>query len=379
MNKKAEAAGRLSPAGKHCMYESDEEHQFYIYRTHEEGRIAWDLEDSSERRAPAYFRQVLQTASERLGGHGLTFYITWELDRIPSYGDDVVTIVMGDEWCRVPAYADDVLVSFKCYGTQYTAGWAPFHQPIHLSTLIALKYLQVTWERLRGPGEGTALRHALRWWNASSPIYSVPLGYGNQLDLPITPIAERDHDIFFAGSVKHHAYSRSTIKDRLRSPKDVARERMLHYLDRLQQSRPDLSVDLATTFEFALNAIQYEKDSSKDMLDAEAYSKRMMNSKICLVPRGTSLETYRFFEALRYGCIPITEPLPSRWFYDEAPHVPLRDWSALGPAVDRLISDPSQLQRKHDEALRWWDRVCSPQTVGTFIADKIAPLRRSKV
>jgi hypothetical protein len=173
-------------------------------------------------------------------------------------------------------------------------------------------------------------------------------------------------------------YSRSKIKDRLRSPKDVARERMLHSLDQLQQSRPDLSVDLATTFEFALNAIQYEKDSSKDMLDAEAYSKRMMNSKICLVPRGTSLETYRFFEALRYGCIPITEPLPSRWFYDEAPHVPLRDWSALGPAVDRLISDPSQLQRKHDDALRWWDRVCSPQTVGTFIADKIAPLRRSK-
>ena len=55
------------------------------------------------------------------------------------------------------------------------------------------------------------------------------------------------------------------------------------------------------------------------------YWERLGRAKICLVPRGDTLETYRFFEAARAGSVIVSERLPSTWFYDDAPAMQLSD------------------------------------------------------
>ena len=148
---------------------------------------------------------------------------------------------------------------------------------------------------------------------------------------------------------------------------------MLHQLDKLMQRMPSIKVDVNLTSSFALNALHWGT-ASEDTLDADAYSRRMMDSTICPIPRGTSPETYRYFEALRYGCIPITEPLPDHWFYRDAPGIVVQDWSELGDVVDELLADPDLLKRTHRKALAWWEEVCSEEAVGTFIAERINAL-----
>ena len=49
-----------------------------------------------------------------------------------------------------------------------------------------------------------------------------------------------------------------------------------------------------------------------------------MNSRLALVPRGATTETHRFFQALKFGCIVVTDSVPPIWFYEGAPMVRLR-------------------------------------------------------
>jgi hypothetical protein len=42
----------------------------------------------------------------------------------------------------------------------------------------------------------------------------------------------------------------------------------------------------------------------------ERYSEIMADTKICLAPRGSSVESCRFFEGMRQGCVVICNRLP---------------------------------------------------------------------
>jgi len=304
----------------------------------------------------------------------LTVYLTWKLDELPSYGRDVVAVVLGDEWARFPEYADDVLATFKCYGTRPPLDVGL--RPTHLNAMRLAKRLRTTVYWL--PGWMSALTQRIRAQfhsEAIRPIHAIPLGYGNQIDLPVRPIRERSVDVFFAGSVEHGQAPPWSVARWVQSPKTVARQAMLDSLLILERTRPQLNVMHSTPTSFAWNALHYGTDAGTDVLDANGYSARMMDTKICLVPRGTSLETFRYFEALRYGCIPVTELLPSRWFYDGAPGFSVDDWSELPALVDRLLADPILLEQTHHEALAWWMDVCSPEAVGRFMAERIREAR----
>lgn len=309
-----------------------------------------------------YFANVFKEMEKHLTTGGLVFYFTWDnVQELPSYGPNVVAVVVGDEWCRIPTYFHKVLATFKCYGTQPILGCNPLLAPTYLNLLSFIQYLYTSTRRLPGICN-YFLQQILSYFKKYSlpPIYDLPLGYARQIELPIADFNQRKHDVFFAGSVVHGIYPNWSLKNWLLTPKTISRNQMIEQLDKIQKKQ-DLNIELAITESFGAN--------SND--NARSYSERMMASKVCLSPRGTSFETFRFFEALRYGCLVITEALPKRWFYEGAPAIIVKSWEELDKTLEDLFSDQKQLYRKHQESLEWWNKKCSEEVVGKFIAENI--------
>jgi len=314
-----------------------------------------------------YFSKVFAFMEEHLTVSGITFYLAWsDVPELPSYGKDVIVIVVGDEWCRTPKYFHKVKATFKCYGSEPTLGCNFILNPSYLNFLTVVQFIR-NWI-LKLP---TILNYILQIAKlifildrSKYPIYDIPLGYANQLDLSIKNFDDRIYDVSFLGSISHREYSVWNPKYWLKTPKQFSRERMIFALQEIIQKYPDLSVELSFTDNFG---------ASLDT-DAHIYSEKMMNTKICLIPRGTSFETFRFFEAIRYGCIAITEALPSRWFYDGNPSIQLKDWGELEMTLENLLSDHKLMQDKSQASLNWWNAKCSESSVGYYMAQAINEL-----
>jgi hypothetical protein len=100
----------------------------------------------------------------------------------------------------------------------------------------------------------------------------------------------------------------------------------------------------------------------------DRYTEIMADTKIALAPRGSSVETYRFFEAMRQGCIVICDRLPPHWFYVGCPAIQIGDWGDLEAEVKALSADPERLKDLHRRSLAWWDEKLSERAVAQVIA-----------
>jgi hypothetical protein len=340
--------------------------RYFVCLNHVEEPIAWNPFDRSQaiNIHTAYFGRVAEAMEQALEVDGLTFFLTWDVHTLPRYGSDVVAIVLGDEWCRVPLYAHKIRATFKCYGTRPTLGCNPLRRPTYKNLLTTAHFLRM--QAVRIPGMVHHRYHKKADDEQDHPIYPIPLGYANQVELPVKPIHARQHDLSFAGSVVHKPYSKRSLKYWLQTPKSLSRREMIAVMHELQERQPSWNVDLVKTK-------SYSQILTSDPLE---YSQRMMDTKVSLVPRGTSFETFRFFEAMRSGCVVVTEALPSRWFYDDSPAIRVRNWHELHELIPPLLNNPERLQEKHEASLEWWSRKCSEETVGFYIAERLNDLHR---
>ena len=305
---------------------------------------------------------------EKLAPTNLTFYVTWNVHELPTYGDDVVVVLMGDEWCRFPDYLGKVRTIFRSHANwpMYTGNLA--NGITYSNAISGLQFLRLHLIGL--PGRLSYLTHRYsRETNYPTNTYIIPLGYANQLELPIVPLENRTTDVSFMGSINNELASKLSLKYWLPSPKTVAREQMLKSACTLQQ-RPELNVYLQGTEQFTGNLL----DSGQQLEDEKnRYSSKLMDTKICLVPRGSSLETFRLFEAVRYGCVVICEQLPRRWYYNGLPAVQIDSWSNLEKIVDDLLGDPERLEQLHQKALNYWQTSCSEAVLGRYMAARLTP------
>lgn len=350
--------------------------RYHICLSYEDEPRPWDLWDDGERNAPAYFREVLRAMELLIGQRGLKIYLTWKLDELPSYGNDVVAVVMGDEWARYPNYASDVLVTFKVYGTRPSLGGNLFAPPWMLKSMLALKYLRTCAHCIPGVARRSiaAAGHFVENRAPLPPVYPVPLGYGNQRTLPVRPMERRETDLFFAGSVDHGTTSSWSPRHWLKNPKTIARETMLRSLEQIKAKHGGWNLCVNTTSSFTLNDLHYGTGEHDAILSQDAYSSFLMDTRLCLAPRGTSAETYRYFEGLRFGCVVLAEPQPKRWFYEGAPVVEISDWSRLMEVAQGLLSDTDRMRRLHLDALEWWENKCSEEAVGSYMAERVERL-----
>lgn len=312
-----------------------------------------------------YLARVFDVVERSLKIKGVTFYFTWHhvgFNELPSYGPNVVVILAGDEWCRIPPYFNKVRAIFKWYGIKPILGCE--YKLSYLAILTAAQYVRMFLKRLPGLGRywHWRLRALMAGRASSAPIFPIPLGYDKgQLDLPIVPVDQREYDVFFAGSVNHAPSPKYSVRDLVGNPKAISRNEMISRLRSFKNRYPNFNVKLSVTRDF------HASESSGSKL----YSEEMMRAKICVVPRGTSFETFRFFEALRYGCVIITKSLPPRWFYDGSPAIRLPNWERLEDTLTTLLNDKDLMQQKHVAGLEWWKNRCSEAAVGTYIAETV--------
>jgi len=312
-----------------------------------------------ERKDTRYWAGVFQEMEQTLRDGAIDVYLTFDPHRLPQYGDSVVAIILGDEVGFIPRYIAHVRAVFKCYGTRPVLGSGPLKNP-SLTGVAELAQCAVRWLRWLPGGiahGGFLLRQAAHGQRLAPAVSTVPLGTFNQLDLPIVPIEQRPADIFFAGSIEHGG----TLRQRFLSPKVRARREMLTAVQRLAASRPQLRADLRVTDGF----------KASEAASSAGYSHGMMAARVCLAPRGTSVETYRLLEGLRYGCIVVSERLPPHWFYRDAPFLQLKRWSDLETVLTPVLDDPVALHRAHTRALDWWHERCSEAAVGQFLAERL--------
>jgi hypothetical protein len=300
-----------------------------------------------------YFGRALTDLDGRLDGAGLDVFLTWDVHELPRYGPDVVAVVLGDEDSRIPAYADRVRTIFKTYGDRPHAGLSPLRDRTQVSALVAVETARRWRRRLPGARRRTA---------RMAPIHPIPLGYYNQTDVPFVPFAERPTAVHFAGTLGYEERGALSLRRWLRRPHPVARRTMLDALRAWAQRRPEHAVVARETGSFLAHTTQ----------DASAYSRELMDTRIVLAPRGGSVETYRFFEALRAGCVVVTEPQPPTWFYRGSPAVVVRDWRTLPGVLDELLGDPRGLQQRHEASLAWWRDRCSEPALAAFMAERLA-------
>ena len=67
-----------------------------------------------------YFQKIIEKLMIDCNDEKLIIYISLNLNsginELPSYGSNVISIVVGDEWYRVPKYHGRVKAIFKCQG-----------------------------------------------------------------------------------------------------------------------------------------------------------------------------------------------------------------------------------------------------------------------
>jgi hypothetical protein len=286
---------------------------------------------------------------------GLTFYLISNhilVDELPSYGDDVVAVIRSDEECLIPPYLNKVRYVFKTYGFE---PWcrASLSERSPASALKCVRdwglwswrYLSYLSRTGFSPGQ-------------SDRKMVVPLGYARQTDLPGKAFESRRYLVGFLGSIENRAYPRFSPKRLVATPKVIARSRMANSLQKLAAWAPE-SISYGTTASFT---------ESTTTGAGDRYTEIMADTKIALAPRGSSVETYRFFEAMRQGCVVICDRLPPHWFYVGCPALQIDDWSNIEAEVKALSADPERLADLHRRSLSWWDEKLSERAVAHVIA-----------
>jgi hypothetical protein len=164
-------------------------------------------------------------------------------------------------------------------------------------------------------------------------LRALPLGPSN--DVPIIsykPPAERNLDVFFSGQRQH-------------------RGALPQWRDMLRQA--GFKTEILITKGFLSG------------LDGDEYAEKLMDARIALCPTGEAPETFRHYEAARFGCAVISHPLPGNCLYQNSPMRQVSYWA--GELVDTVRTLLANIQEESERSLKWWNDKYEPAAVAQRI------------
>ena len=293
-----------------------------------------------------YFVRILQELDHLLPAAGLTFFLTWHLDDFHEAMDDAIVLMVGDEQNQTPAFHRRVRVIYKTGGIRRSPLREILRLPASLAWRILLRDARDWAIQVKRRLNGRLRGHLV------TPMYEIPYGPGALTDIDPLPIGQRPVDVFFYGGTAPGWTLRT---------KFIARRQLAAAVEAARVALPQYRMELRSG------------DRAGEWLSCEAYTQALANTKIALSPRGNcDAETYRIFEAAKLGCVIVSEPLPSRWYYRECPVISIPAWSALPEVLTSLLNDPARLAQLSLRTRQWWDSMVSEAALAKFIAQNLA-------
>ncbi len=178
-------------------------------------------------------------------------------------------------------------------------------------------------------------------------LFPLPLGCSADIpDVPLVPFEARNIDVFFSG--QEHVEQRRPF---------------FAHLEGLERRCSGATILVRRTARFG------------EGYSGAEYARLMMDSRIALCPPGLSVETFRWYEAMRAGCVVISSRQPDHGLYRGSPAVQVDNWRHLPRLVARLLADPDRLRRLHEETLVWWRTRYAEAAVARYIAERIVERR----
>ncbi len=172
--------------------------------------------------------------------------------------------------------------------------------------------------------------------------FTIPLGYHGAVP-SLTPLSmkERSLDLFFSGRKIHR------------------RKAFFDQVDKIQQTS-SWELDIRKTNAFA------------EGMKPPHYAAMLNKTKIVPAPEGNySNITFRLFEGLRQGSIPVTPPLPETWYFKEFPGYQLNKWEELSPLLSTLLPKPEKLSALQSRILSYYRDYCSEEALARYIRQVI--------
>ena len=177
--------------------------------------------------------------------------------------------------------------------------------------------------------------------------YPLPLGAFRDIKVEnITPLPERKYDFCFVGQIPHTG----------------TRDYFKRNLDNLIEETGD-------KFKFY---VKFTDGFSKG-LDPEEYVEILGDSKLSLCPQGAnSLETFRFFESMMMGAIPVVERLPKLWYYENAPHFNVK-WRDIDSNLSKILNfiQTPQIRNTLYQIGRYCNETMNPKKLAEHLKEKI--------
>lgn len=164
-----------------------------------------------------------------------------------------------------------------------------------------------------------------------SKIIQFPLGYKNKFwqDGPqeIKPASQRKYVWSFAGRLDHH-YRANMIQEMRNVPN------------------------------YHLHQIHAWADARS--LSTKDYRNLMLDTIFIPCARGCyNLDSFRLYEALECGCIPVVEKVPYDYFgsfFGNHPFIAVSSWTEAPRIIQALLNNPAALEAKREACYEWWQR-----------------------
>src|SRR5690349_10585521 len=121
------------------------ENQFYIWRLSEERPARFSPHEAAQTAEPSdirYHAGVLSALDDWSRDRGLTFLLTWHLDRFDDRFRDAVVLLIGDESYQTPSYAAHARAIFKTGGVKRNSLARTFGLPWSIAWRNALRDLR---------------------------------------------------------------------------------------------------------------------------------------------------------------------------------------------------------------------------------------------
>ncbi len=308
-----------------------------------------------------YPYDVLKAALPHVKAEGLHFYFTKNAYALPEYGPHVVAILMQEERCKVPVYGRHVRATIRNLPSRPFLGFRPHRRIGKLECVLTIEYLRDWYTHfmsLRAQASPPAS------WGApirvEPAVIRLALGYHSQEELTQVPMSKRTLDAFFAGQISH-AVPRNDIRYWISSSKFAAREQLWRELERLEKQR---------RWNLDLGKIAATHDFNPTPAFSN-YSEKMMHTRICVAPRGSTAETYRAFEGLRAGCLVVTNRLPQEPLWDKAPLLQVDHWRQFEGILKKFARSIDLLEDARAKAIAWWESRLAPSVCGLQLAAEL--------